>query len=161
MSIASKSPKKIARIALYIGFLVFPEYRSACSRHDFTQPQLFACLILRKYMNIDYRSISQWLADCSDIRQWLGLGRSPHFTTLQKTERRLMQNWGYNELINHCTSIVYNLSPPGYQVGLTEGYTIDLAAIDSTKFESRHCSRYYISSKNRYGKQIEHTTCTR
>ena len=69
-----------------------------------------------------------------------------------------MQSWGYNELINHCTSLTYDLTPPGYQIGLTEGYAVTLTAIDSTGFESRHCSKYYISRKNRHSKQIEHTT---
>lgn len=69
---------------------VLPRYGHRFSRKDFTLPQLFACLVLRKFYKTDYRGIVAILEDCSDLRKELGLTKTPHFTTLQKNEHRLL-----------------------------------------------------------------------
>jgi hypothetical protein len=43
----TKSAVKVAREALAVGRRSFPAYGSRTSRHDFTQAQLFALLVLR------------------------------------------------------------------------------------------------------------------
>ena len=50
-------------MAYEIGQRTLPAYASAFSRKDFTLPQLFACLVLRKFHQADYRGITAILAD--------------------------------------------------------------------------------------------------
>ena len=44
--IFSKSPRRVLLTAYHVAKDALPEYSSKFSRHDFTQPQLFACLWL-------------------------------------------------------------------------------------------------------------------
>jgi len=57
------------------------EYGSYKSRHDFTQSQLMACLILRAYMKTTYRGFVDFLAGHQGLRTALGMeGKLPHYT---------------------------------------------------------------------------------
>lgn len=85
----TKSPVALAREALALAQHALDPYSSARSRHDFTQPQLFAILALRQFFRTDYRGVAQLLEDLSDLREVLMLKKVPHFTTLQKAEQRL------------------------------------------------------------------------
>jgi hypothetical protein len=38
-----------------LGQRIWPDYRSEFSRQDFTQPQLFACLVVREGLKLSYR----------------------------------------------------------------------------------------------------------
>lgn len=87
----TKSPLALAKEALAVGQQALPKYSARRSRHDFTQAQLFAILVLRQFFQTDYRGIVQLLADFSDIRQALQLSKMPHFTTLQKAQERLIK----------------------------------------------------------------------
>ena len=56
----------------------------------YTQPQLFACLVLKTFFKTDYRGIEQMLLDLPDLVQVLGLKAVPHFTALQKASERVL-----------------------------------------------------------------------
>ena len=86
--ITTKSPVAVALEALAVGEEALPPYGAARSKHVFTQPQLFAILVLRQFFRTDYRGMEQLLHDLSDLREALNLKRVPHFTTLQKAEER-------------------------------------------------------------------------
>ena len=88
---ATKSPLALAATALKVARRALPVYSCPRSRHDFTQPQLAALLVLRQFLRTDYRGLVQYLADWSDLRRCLGLQKVPHFTTLQKAEQRLLK----------------------------------------------------------------------
>jgi hypothetical protein len=90
MSVTSKSPLEVAREALAVGSATFSEFSHRFSPKVYTQPQLFACLVLKVFFKTDYRGIAQLLADHSDLRQLLRLAKVPHFTTLQKASQRLL-----------------------------------------------------------------------
>ena len=77
-------------VALAAGKEAFSDYSHVYSPRKFTQPQLFACLVLKEFEKKDYRGVCQLLADCSDLRQAIGLKTVPHYTTLQKAGRRLL-----------------------------------------------------------------------
>ena len=81
----------LAKEALRIGDEALDEFSARRSRHDFTQPQLFAVLVMRQFFRTDYRRMSQMLADYRELREALGLTKVPHFTTLQKAEQRLLK----------------------------------------------------------------------
>jgi hypothetical protein len=87
----SKSPIALARESLQIGQACLDPYSNPFSKHDFMQAQLFAILVLRQFLKVDYRGMVQMLADWSDLREVLGLKKVPHYTTLQKAEQRLLK----------------------------------------------------------------------
>ena len=89
--LTSKSPRKVAMVALAAGMEAFSDYSHKFSPHKFTQPQLFACLVLKEFEKKDYRGIAQLLEDWVELRQLIGLRRVPHFTTLHKASRRLLR----------------------------------------------------------------------
>ena len=87
----TKSPLRLARVAYEIAQQALARYSSPCSRHDFTQAQLFALLVLRQFFQTDYRGIVQLVSEFSELRRVLELHQVPHFTTLQKAEQRLLK----------------------------------------------------------------------
>jgi len=81
--------EQVAELAMRLGQRHLAEYGAARSRHDFTQRQLMACLILRVYLKTTYRGVLDLLAASPTLRQRLGLDEKlPHFTTLQKFSAR-------------------------------------------------------------------------
>jgi hypothetical protein len=87
----TKSPIALARMALQIGEETLEPYSSTRSKHDFTQAQHFAILVLRGFMKQDYRGIVEILKDFTALQQVLKLKKVPHYTTLQKAEARLLK----------------------------------------------------------------------
>ena len=87
----TKSPLALAKEALAAATEVLGPYSHPFSRHDFTQAQVFAILVLRQFFQTDYRGIVALLADSSDLRKVLSLNKLPHFTTLQKAQHRLLK----------------------------------------------------------------------
>lgn len=64
------------------------QYGSVKSRHDFTQPQLVACLVVRAYLKTTYRGMMEILEISPPLQEALGLKEVPHWTTLQKCAAR-------------------------------------------------------------------------
>src|SRR5437588_6367723 len=91
MSKLSKSPLRVAREALAVAQRRLRPYAHKYSPKKFTQPQLFACLVLKTFLKTDYRGLTAHLADHSDLRAVLGIPVVPHFTTPQKASRRLLR----------------------------------------------------------------------
>jgi hypothetical protein len=94
----SKSPLRVAREALAVGTASLERYPSRYSRKDFTQPQLFAVLVLKQFFRTDDRGILEILEDFDELRRVLKLKKLPHFTTLWHAQRRMLkkgdlQNW--------------------------------------------------------------------
>src|SRR4051812_1002204 len=87
-----KSPRMVLRAAYELAVPLLPNYASRFSRHDgFTEPQLFACLVLREHQKKSYRGIEALLADS---REWLadiGLARVPDHNTLCRAFGRLIR----------------------------------------------------------------------
>src|SRR3712207_9275984 len=67
----SKSAVQVAREALAVGRAALPAYGSRFSRHDCTQPQLFALLVLKQFLRTDYRGLVALVAE------WRGVGPGP------------------------------------------------------------------------------------
>ena len=55
-------------VALAAGKEAFSDYSHKFSPKKFTQPQLFACLVLKEFEKKDYRGLCALLLDCSDLR---------------------------------------------------------------------------------------------
>ncbi|MCH8748713.1 IS5 family transposase [Patescibacteria group bacterium] len=150
----SKSPKQTARVAYLAAKEALPPYSHQCSPHKFTQPQLVACLVLKEFFATDYRGITAILEDSSDLRKVLGLKTVPHYTTLQKAAARLLKKKIMRKLIAGILTIAAQekLIKPKVQ----------LAALDSTGFESHHVSHYFVKRRSKNDPlQYQQTTYAR
>ncbi|HYX34228.1 MAG TPA: hypothetical protein VE954_14080 [Oligoflexus sp.] len=90
----TKSPLAIAKLALKIGQRSLDTYSCPQSRHDFTQAQLFAILVLKSFFRTDYRGIVAILNDLSELRHALKLDHTPHYSTLYYAGQRLLKKGG-------------------------------------------------------------------
>ena len=86
----SKSAVRVAREALATGRAALPDYGHRYSRRDYTQPQLFALLVLRQFLRTDYRGVVALVAEWSELRRALGLAKVPHYSTLAHAARRIL-----------------------------------------------------------------------
>jgi len=127
-----------------------PPYTHRFNPKIFTQHQLFACLVLKSFLNRDYRGIVALLTDCPDLCKVIGLTAVPHFTTLQKASKRLLRSGMANLLLESTVK------------GTRKQKKIDLAAVDSTGLETRHTSRYFVRRKSsKQPETYENTTYRR
>ncbi len=146
MSTTSKSPVKVAKVAYKVALAALPEYAHRFSPRKFTQPQLFVCLVLKTFFKTDYRGITELLNDCPDLCRTFNLKTVPHFTTLQKADRRLLSLKRADQLLETTVAT------------LCKDKKVTLAALDSTGLETGHISRYFVQRKRSKERQtIEHT----
>jgi Transposase DDE domain len=81
--------ERVAELAMRLGGRHLADYGSARSRHDLTQRQLMACLIMRAYLKTTYRGVLELLSVSPNLRAALGMqDKLPHYTTLQKFSAR-------------------------------------------------------------------------
>jgi hypothetical protein len=90
----TKSPLKLARMALSVAQESIPAYSSKFSRKDFTQHQHFALMALREFLKADYRGLEQILSEWAELREVLGLTKVPDHSTIQKAAERLLEKGG-------------------------------------------------------------------
>jgi hypothetical protein len=88
---ATKSPLQLARAVYAVAQRALDKYSHPRARRDFTQAQLFSLLLLRQFFQTDYRGLVQLVSEFSELRRVLELETVPHFTTLQKAEKRLLK----------------------------------------------------------------------
>lgn len=91
MSKTTKDPISLARAALFAGRKAFAAYSHPKSPHKYTQAQLFAMLVLREFLHVDYRKLIALLEQWSDLRAVLDLKRTPHYSTLCYAADRLLK----------------------------------------------------------------------
>lgn len=85
----TKSAVALAQEALTVGRAALPAYASKFSRHDYTLPQLFAVLAVRKFLGQDYRGMEVLLGEWSELRDAIGLTKVPDHSTLCLAEGKL------------------------------------------------------------------------
>jgi Transposase domain (DUF772) len=85
----TKSAVDLAREAMRVGGEALPAYASKYSRRDYTLAQLFAVLVLRRFLKTDYRGVVALLAEWSDLRRVLKLSKVPDHSTLWHVEQKL------------------------------------------------------------------------
>ena len=124
-------------VALAAGKEAFSDYSHKYSPRKFTQPQLFACLVLKEFEKKDYRGVCQLLLDCSDLREAIGIKIVPHWTTLQKASRRLLS-------LPHVRGILTSTVRRIFK----RRRNVPYAAGDSSGFDAHHASRYYIHRRD-------------
>ena len=139
MVATSKSPRKILTVGYLIGKLALPEYAHKFSPKTYTQPQLFACLVLKEFLRRDYRGIEELLIDTPELAAVIELKQVPDHSTLQKAAKRLLRTEFASGLLDMTVRL-------GKFLGKLDS-TVPLAALDGTGLESRHASAYYVRRK--------------
>ena len=143
MSTTSKSPRRVLLVALEVGQEVLRDYSHRYSPKKFTQPQLFACLVLKEFYRLDYRKLTGLFRDAPELAQAIGLKSTPHFTTFQKAAERLLRSGGAGQLLTATLRLAR-------QRGKLRG-RIRLAALDGSGWESHHASHYYVRRRAQGG----------
>jgi len=126
-----QSPRKVLRVAYRAASHVLPNYGSKFSRHDFTWPQLFACLVLREHQQKSYRGLEALLRDvswCQDI----GMRKVPDHNTLCRAFHAIMSPGRVEKMLDLLGSLLRTCRAFGI-----------ILAIDSTYFDTHHRSRHY------------------
>lgn len=116
----SESELALARDALLAGERALPRYSHARAPKTFTQPQLFAVLVLRSSFRVGYRAVTEVLRSSPDLRQALGLRKVPHYSTLCHAEQRIREYPGFDSLLESVLRGPAPGGPPGRQ-GRGEG----------------------------------------
>jgi hypothetical protein len=150
MSTLTKSPLRVAYLALAMAQQTLRRYTHKYSPKKYTQHQLFACLALKTFFKTDYRGITVLLRDLADLRQALRLTAVPHWTTLHKAGRRLLRRRATRRLL---TRILQH-----HRRGRRRARR---AAFDSTGLDCGHASSYYVRRHARDGKTWQRTTYRR
>jgi transposase len=151
MARSSKSPRSVLQVAYLIGQKALAPYSHRYSPKKFTQPQLFACLVLKEFCRRDYRGIVAMLQDLPDLCQSIELGLVPHFTTLQKSAQRLLRN----RPVRHLLAATLRQA----RRAKISRRRLRLAALDGTGFESRHISTHFLRrrAQTQQKRQKKHT----
>src|SRR5688500_14853983 len=130
-----RSALELMRRAYALRRRVWPDYDSPFSRHDYTRPQLFACLAVRESLRLSYRRAEAFLKDVPDWLAAIGLGRAPDHNTLWR---------GFGSLLKaRRIGRALDLLADDEAGGLREDLSAKPLTIDSTCYEPRHRSRHY------------------
>ena len=90
MARASKSPKRVLMAAHRVAERTLQRHWHRFSPKKFTVPQLFACLVLKEFLQLDDRKLAALLVDAPSLAEAIGMTTVPHFTTFQKAAVRLL-----------------------------------------------------------------------
>ena len=125
-----------------------PDHAKAKSPKKFTQPQLMVCLMIKEFLQLDYRGVHILLSEWSDLRRVIGLKKVPHFTTLCAAAKRLLgkarADATLDAVLDHCRQA--KILPERSKQ----------AAIDSTGLETRHVSAYFTKCCQRHRNHYKH-----
>jgi hypothetical protein len=130
--------------AYLAGKFALPLYSHRNSPKTYTQPQLFACLVLKEFLKLDYRKLQAVLLDSPDLCDVIELHEVPHYTTFQKAANRLLLSKWAQRLLDESIEMGVVLRRLKKRVAL--------AALDGTGFESHHASSYYVRRREKGGK---------
>jgi hypothetical protein len=148
MATTTKSTGRVLLVALGIARRCLPAYSHRCSPKKYTQHQLFACLALKDFLNLDYRGVVALLADSPALRAAIGLKETPDFTTLHKASRRLLKLPQVRDLLSETLHTARRMK-------LLKPKRVHLAAIDSSGFEAHRVSLYFVRRRAKNGKTTD------
>jgi len=125
----------VLRTAYQLASQSLPDYSCKFSRHDFTLPQLFACLVLKEHMKRSYRGAEAVLKDADHWLKDIGLSRAPDHNTLCRAASFLLRACCVNKLLD----VIARWAALGRILGLSS----KPLALDSTTYDSHPVSRHY------------------
>jgi hypothetical protein len=143
------------RRAFELASQFWPTYANPFSRHDFTLPQLFACLVVREMLKLSYRMTEKLLHDAENWRADIGLNKAPDHNTLWRAFGVLMQTRKVNRMLDLLATL--------FEEERRLKLSVKPLSIDSTCYEPRHRSRHYdracrkmrLPDGAKYGKRRE------
>lgn len=121
--------------AYRLGRETLPDRTSKSSRHDFTLPQLFACLVLREFFGLSYRGTEQLLRDSPAWLADLGLPAAPDHNTLWRAFGAVVDTARANRMLDRLAA--------AFAAARLLRLSAKPLALDSTCFEQRHRSAHY------------------
>lgn len=129
--------ERVAALAMQLGSRHLADYGATRSRHDFTQRQLMACLILRAYTKTTYRGLLELLAISPSLRQELGLrDKLPHYSTLAKFSSR-------SQVLEIADAMIRSIG----QAAFRQTTEPTAAAMDATGLETTTASVHFQSRR--------------
>jgi hypothetical protein len=131
----SRSPWKVMREAHELGRQVWPASAHRFSRHDFTLPQLFACLVIREMLKLSYRKAEALLHDSPHWLAQIGMARAPDHNTLWRAFGVLLSRHKVNRMLD----LLARLLAQNRLLRLS----VKPLTIDATYYERHHRSRHY------------------
>jgi DDE family transposase len=125
--------ERVAALAMQLGSRHLADYGATRSRHDFTQRQLMACLILRAYTKTTYRGVLELLSVSPSLRRELGLqDKLPHYSTLAKFSSR-------SQVLEIADAMIHSIG----QAAFRQTTEPTAAAMDATGLETTTASAYF------------------
>jgi hypothetical protein len=126
----------VVKLALRLARRHLADYAHINAPKKFTQPQLFACLILKAHMGCTYRKTEELLILMPAVREAIGLDRVPRFTTLQTFADR-------PEILALIDSVLASI---GRAIAKQQPQD---AAMDGTGLEVTSASAHFVSRAGR------------
>ena len=130
---------KVAKLSMTLARKHMASYSSYKSRHDFTQPQLMTCLILKAYLKATYRDIVDHLASSFELRDAMGLTKLPNYSTLCKFA-------GKDSVLEVLDGMLATLAKA---IDDADDSTCKEAAMDATGLETSCASAHYKARSGR------------
>jgi hypothetical protein len=96
---------QFGQVALEVAQATVPRYRTAFSKHQFTQPQLLAILCLMRYEDGTFREAEVQLAEPAELRRALQLRSVPDHTALYRSAGGSASSVLLSEIIGSSTTI--------------------------------------------------------
>ena len=130
------------RAAHALGCRCLRKYSSKFSRHDYTLPQLFACLVVREQMRLSYRGAETLLRDGRAWCRAIGMkrGKTPDHATLARAAKVILNGRRIRRMLD--------LLAEWFTLKRKLGTTL---AVDSTCYDVHHRSRHYERRCRHYG----------
>ncbi|MBC7782462.1 MAG: transposase, partial [Burkholderiales bacterium] len=119
-------------MAHHLGKECLPDFSSRYSRHDFTLPQLFACLTLREHQRLSYRDLVALLQDSPEWRLAIGMTKVPAVSTFCAAFGVLTLGRSLTPMLDAITRWMRERRHLGKTI-----------AIDSTLMDVHYRSRHY------------------
>jgi hypothetical protein len=131
----------IVRLALRLARRHLADYAHVNAPKKFTQPQLFACLILKAHLGCTYRKCEELLILMPAVREAIGLDDVPRFTTLQTFADR-------PDILALIDSVLATIGR-AISEHLARTNQPQDAAMDGTGMEVTSASAHYVSRAKR------------
>jgi hypothetical protein len=129
-----------ARLARTIAERTLPERAHKFAPKRYTQPQLLACLLIKEYLGLDYRTAQEALELSDGLRGALGLSVVPDYSTLW----RFAHDKATQEVVARALAETVALLQEAVKSGPDPpGADRPLIAVDSTGLLTGHASRYF------------------
>src|SRR5438477_476604 len=138
-----KSPRKVMLVACHLARAALPSYTSKFSRHDFTLPQLFACLAVMEHQRRSYRGAEALLRDCPQWCDAIGMNKPPDHNTLWRAASLLLGKCKTRRLLDAMARWA--------AMHRALGLSVKPLGVDTSAYEPRHVSRYFEFRRGRGG----------